>query len=242
MSGAGPSGIAEAVRQAMELDAPLERRLAIIRQAYRSERNPFMAAVDRLVARLEAAAAGEAAPKPGEAMPPFLLPDETGHLVALQDLLRQGPVAIVFLRGHWCPYCRLNSVALREVEAELAAAGGQLVVITPERRGYATRLKQESKAAFPILTDMDNGYAFSLNLAIWVGEEMQALMLENGRDLPEYQGNTGWMLPLPATFVVSQDGMVVARHVDPDYRRRMDVGELVAAIRRAAATRRGDAV
>jgi peroxiredoxin len=241
VSGAGPSSIAEAVRQAMELDAPLEQRLAIIRQAYRSERSPFMAAVDRLVARLEAAAAGEAAPKPGEAMPPFLLPDETGHLVALQDLLRQGPVAIAFLRGHWCPYCRLNSVALQEVEAELAAAGGRLVVITPERRSYATRLKQESEAGFPVLTDMDNGYALSLNLAIWVGEEMQALMLENGRDLPDYQGNTGWMLPIPATFVVAPDGTVAARHVDPDYRRRMDVGELVAAIRRAAATRAGDA-
>ena len=99
-----PSAIETAVRQAMEMDAPIETRLALIRQAYRSERGAFMAAADRLVARLEAAAAGAAAPKPGEAMPPFLLPDETGRLVAMEALLRDGLVAIVFLRGHWCPY------------------------------------------------------------------------------------------------------------------------------------------
>lgn len=225
------------MRQARELDAPLEERLAIIRRAYRSERAPFMAAVDRLVARLEAAAAGEAAPKPGEAMPPFLLPDETGHLVALPDLLRHGPVAIVFLRGHWCPYCRLSAAALHGVEAAVAAAGGRLVAITPERRGYTARIKQESGADFPILTDMDNGYALSLNLAIWIGEEMQGWMRENGRDLPDYQGNTDWMLPIPATFVVDPGGIVLARHIDPDYRRRMDADELVAAIRQAAKPR-----
>jgi hypothetical protein len=36
-------------------------------------------------------------------MPPFILPDETGQLVSLEELLRQGPVAITLHRGHWVP-------------------------------------------------------------------------------------------------------------------------------------------
>ena len=115
----------------------------------------------------------------------------------------------------------------------MAAAGGRLVAITPERRGYTAGLKRESGAGFPILTDMDNGYALSLNLAIWIDDEMQAWMRENGRDLPSYQGNAGWMLPIPATFIVTPDGIVAARRVDPDYRRRMDLDALLAAIRQA---------
>jgi len=77
---------------------------------------------------------------------------------------------------------------------------------------------------------MDNGYALSLNLAIWLGTEMQKMMADR-QDLPTYQGNSSWMLPIPATFVVGQDGRVKARFVDPDYRKRMAIEDLLAALR-----------
>ena len=56
-----------------------------------------------------------------------------------------------------------------------------------------------------------------------------------GRTLPDYQGNDTWMLPIPATFVVGRDGLVKARFVDPDFRRRMAVEELIAALKQAGA-------
>ena len=77
---------------------------------------------------------------------------------------------------------------------------------------------------------MDNGYALSLNLAIWIGEEMKGMMAGR-QDLPEYQGNDSWMLPIPATFVVGQDGRIKARFVDPDYRKRMAINDLLAALK-----------
>ena len=46
-----------------------------------------------------------------------------------------------------------------------------MVAIVPERQQFAAEMKSDSGVAFPILTDMDNGYAMSLNLAIWVGAE-----------------------------------------------------------------------
>jgi hypothetical protein len=55
---------------------------------------------------------------------------------------------------------------------------------------------------------MDNGYAVSLNLAIWVGEELERYIAGAGWDLPDYQGNQAWMLPIPATFVVIQPAML----------------------------------
>ena len=59
---------------------------------------------------------------------------------------------------------------------------------------------------YPVLTDIDNGYALSLNLAIWVGEEMQQILESGGRKVPDYQGNQAWVMPIPATFVIAQDG------------------------------------
>jgi peroxiredoxin len=68
----------------------------------------------------------------------------------------------------------------------------------------------------------------------WVGEEMRALMLARGADLPGSQGNDSWFVPVPATFVVGRDGLVAARHVDPDYRQRMEIDAVLAALEKAA--------
>ena len=100
----------------------------------------------------------------------------------------------------------------------------------PERQQFVSDLRATAKAPFLVLTDMDNGYAMSLGLAIWVGDEMQKIIAERHR-LPEYQGNDTWTLPIPATFVVGQDGRIKARFVDPDYRKRMAIEDLLAAMR-----------
>jgi len=93
---------------------------------------------------------------------------------------------------------------------EIASEGGQIVAIMPDRQQFVSELKSAAKVPFPILTDMDNGYALSLNLAIWLGAEMQK-MLAGLRDLPSFQGNNSWILPIPATFVVAKDGLIRAR-------------------------------
>ena len=106
-----------------------------------------------------------------------------------------------------------------------------MAAIIPDRAHYAAIIRGEAEADFPVLTDMDNGYAMSLNLVFWVGEEMRAFMSAAGLDLPEYQGNECWMVPVPATFVVGRDGRIDARFVDPDYRKRMTIESMLAAFR-----------
>ena len=93
------------------------------------------------------------------------------------------------------------------------------------------RSAQEAEGQFQVLVDMDNGYAMSLNLVFWVGDEMRKFMSEAGIDLAEFQGNESWMVPVPATFVVGKDGMIRERFVDPDYRKRMTVETMLAAFR-----------
>ena len=76
-------------------------------------------------------------------MPPFLLPDHAGRLVgSARTSSHQGPVAITFARGHWCPYCRIAVSALAEIADEAAAIGGRIVVIVPDRQEYAAKLRR----------------------------------------------------------------------------------------------------
>jgi len=221
--------IEEAFKRIRSMDASLDEQLRAYADAARKRRPEFADAIDRLVERLRQNGAGENAPQPGEPMPPFILPDETGRMVSLDELTADGPVAVTFHRGHWCPYCRININALAHAHRQVSADGGQIVAIMPDRQQFSSELKTKGGLPFPILTDMDNGYALSLNLAIWLGDEMQTMM--TGRqDLPEYQGNDAWMLPIPATFVVGQGGRIKARFVDPDYRKRMAIDDLLAAL------------
>jgi peroxiredoxin len=211
-------------------EAPLNDRLASYAAASRKIRPAYGEAIDRMVQRLNENGGWENAPRVGEPMPPFMLPDESGHLVSLQDLLARGPTAVMFHRGHWCAYCRLNLHAVARKSDVIAADGGRVVVIMPERQEFAEKFQTEANAPFPVLTDLDNGYAMSLNLAIWLGPDFIQLISSSGRDLTKFQGNDAWMVPIPATFVVGRDGNVVARFIDPDFRKRMELDDLLAAL------------
>ena len=223
----------EAFVKCRDMDASLAERLQAFAEAVRDLGPIFKSSVDDLVTMLSAHEVGEAAPKPGDKMPDFVLPDERGQLVSLDQLLKKGPVAVTFHRGHWCPYCRINTKALAEAQGQIAAAGGQVAAIMPDREHFTAELKAASEAPFPILTDIDNGYAMSLNLAFWVGDEMQKLMCQAGWDVAPSQGSDTWLLPIPATFVVGTNGEVKARFVDPDYRKRMTIEDLLAALKTA---------
>lgn len=222
----------EAFEHARDLDAPLSARLESFADSVRMASPVFAEAVDRLVTRLNLNGSGATAPAVGDPMPPFMLPDDQGHLVTLEELLAKGPVALSFHRGHWCPYCRINTNALARAQCDVEPIGGQIVAITPDLQHFATALKSDAAAKpFPILTDVDNGYSLSLNLAIFVGLEMQKFMTSAGWDIAPYQGNDAWLLPIPATFIVGRDSIVRARYVDPDYRKRMAIDVIVDALR-----------
>lgn len=232
LSPANAERLRNAFQQCRDMEGTLNEKLEAYAAAGREFFPAYGEAVDRLVARIHENGGGENAPRPGDPMPPFILPDVTGRLVSLTSLLEKGPVAVMFYRGHWCPYCRLNVRAVIQALDRIKALGGQVVAIMPEVQQFAEKFKSEADASFPVLTDIDNGYALSLNLAIWLGTEIQRLL--SYHDMKHFHGNDGWVLPIPATFVVGRDGLVKARFVDPDFRKRMEMDDLIAALKSAS--------
>ncbi len=220
-------------QEVRDRDISLAERLSYFAGQVRAISPPFADAVETFVRRLQDAGAGKGAPQVGDLMPNFMLPDDEGHLVSLDRLLEHGPVAVVFLRGHWCPYCRLNAVGLAEIQTRIKPV--QIVAISAQTQAFSRTLRSESGANFPFLTDFANGYALSLSLAIWVDEAMSSIIAGSGWDVSTFQGDTGWVLPIPSTFLVGQDGLIKARHVDADYRRRFEPSEILAAANLALA-------
>ena len=215
------------------MDAPLNTRLAAYAERLRDLNFPFAEAYDTLVAKLLAGEVGTAAPAPGDPMPRFILPARSGRLVALEELTANGPVVISFNRGHWCSFCKIELQTIASFHDEIAAHGAQVVSIMPDRQQFVGRLRDDTFDTLLILSDIDNGYALSLGLVMWLGERLRELMRGRGFHLETFHGNDGWFVPLPATFVVGSDGRVVSRFIDPDFRRRMEIEDILSALAEA---------
>jgi peroxiredoxin len=225
-----PTTLSEAFEAICVLDAPLNARLHAYAERLRELNFPFAEAYDTLVARLYAGEIGAEAPAVGERMPPFILPARSVRLVALEELLAKGPVVISFNRGHWCPFCRIELRTIAAYHDELASTGAHVVSVMPDRQRFVGGVAGDTDQAIDILTDVDNGYALSLGLVMWLGDQLRELMRGRGYHLETFHGNDGWFVPLPATFVVGSDGRVLARFVDPALRTRMEVDDTLAAL------------
>jgi peroxiredoxin len=155
-------------------------------------------------------------------MPRFDLPDENGHLISLPSLLQTGSVVISINRGHWCPYCKLELRSLAAINNEIEQLGARVISIMPDSARFTGAFVASNDLPFPVLSDIDLGYSFSLGLIFWVGTEIQKLYKEVGVELEKYHGNQAYFLPMAAKFIVGRDGRVKARQVNIEFRERME--------------------
>ncbi len=216
------------------LDAPLADKLEAYSARLAMANPTISSAYTDLVQRLMNAGAGGAALRVGDTMPSFALPDSTGTILRLEDFLKNGPIVISFNRGHWCSYCRLELLALNEIVPQIAGFGASLVSIMPETATLTRQLRDRFSLGFPILTDIDNGFALRANLMIALGPAVADLLRKSGNDLSRFQGNDAWFVPIPATYVVRPDGTIAAAHVNPDFRRRMSPQTILMALEKLA--------
>src|SRR2546430_14259643 len=152
--------------------------------------------------------------KAGDHAPSFELPDGDGMPWRSEDLLRSGPLAIVFYRGRWCAYCNAQLAALQEVHPQIAAAGGSLVAISPQTQKHSYMTRDMHKLGFPVLSDQGNQVARKFGLVYRLSPELQAMYESIMTKLPGYNGDQSWELPLAATYGVQPDGMILWAGVD----------------------------
>jgi len=161
----------------------------------------------------------------------FELPDATGQSVRLSDLLQQGPVVINFYRGEWCPYCNLALRAFQQLQTEFAAAGAQLVAISPELPDHSLSATEKHELSYPVLSDVGNVIAKQFGLVFQLAESLRPIYLNFGLDVPAHNGDDSYELPLPATFVIGRDRTIRYRFADADYTQRAEPSEVLAAVK-----------
>jgi peroxiredoxin len=211
----------------LSLAQQLDSLTAKLRAMVPAER---LAVVDLAAEELVHSGLANRALKAGDHAPAFELPDGDGMLWRSEDLLRGGPLAIVFFRGRWCAYCNAQLNALQEIHSRIAAAGASLVAISPQTQKHSYMTRDMHKLRFPVLSDAGNQVARKFGLVYRLSPELQAMYESIMTKLPGYNGDQSWELPLAATYVMQPNGKILWARVDADWRKRPEPGEILKVL------------
>lgn len=169
----------------------------------------------------------DGAVKEGDRIADFSLENQDGVIVNLADLLGSGPVVINVFRGVWCPYCNIELKALNGILQELAKRHTTLVGLAPQRRASALKNKKDLELGFDLLVDKGNAYARKLGICYDLPGELIDIYRNFSIDLPTYNEDESWQLPMPARLVVAGDYQVIYADVSPDYTVRPEPQKLL---------------
>ena len=168
--------------------------------------------------------------KVGTKAPNFTLQNQDGKPVSLNELLKKGPVIISFYRGAWCPYCNLQINNLVKNYKHFKPYNAQLVAITPQKPDKSLLQYTKAKVPFPILSDLNNSVMKAYNVLFQLPEELIVSYSQFGIDLADYNGEKRWVLPVPATYVLDQKGVIRSVFADIDYTKRMEPKVIVETL------------
>ncbi|QMV51770.1 peroxiredoxin-like family protein [Ewingella americana] len=195
------------------------------------EIHPIMA---RATAELIASGQAERAVKVGDRAPTFLLKDENNQPVSSAELLAKGPLVVTFYRGAWCPYCNMELQAINEVLPEIQALNGSVVAISPQTQPNSRKAVRNNQLSFPVLSDVNGEIAAAFGLRFRLPDYLIELYANLKNDLPLINDDPSWTLPMPARYVIGQDGMVLYAEINPDYTQRPDPSELLPVLKLVA--------
>ncbi|KGT88749.1 alkyl hydroperoxide reductase [Erwinia typographi] len=176
--------------------------------------------------------ATQSALKAGDKAPLFTLNDPTGQPVSSAGLLLKGPLVLSFYRGVWCPYCNMELQALEDALPEFQALGASLLAISPQTAPNSRKSVRKNALSFPILSDSHNDVAAAFGLRFALPDYLIELYKNLKNDLPQFNGDESWTLPMPARYVIDQHGTIIYAEVNPDYTRRPDPEDILPSLRR----------
>jgi peroxiredoxin len=165
--------------------------------------------------------------KVGDFAPVFSAADQDGNFVNLKEKLLKSKVILVFYRGHWCPYCNRELKALQDSLKLLQSKKAKVIAISPELPAYVQKTIEKTDATFPILSDRGHAIMDAYGVSIAQDEASQNRLKNIGVDLQVVNGANGNVLPVPAVFIINQDGKIDYIFFDPNYRARPSVKQLL---------------
>lgn len=144
------------------------------------------------------------------------------------DALKNGPILVVFYRGQWCPFCNKHLSAINDSLELLQAKGVTVVAISPEQPTYLRTMAQKTGGGFTFLYDAGYSTARAFDVLFDPGSEVKNRYNQRAKaNMAAAHNDSRELLPIPATFLINQQGEVIWRHFEHDYKKRSSVAEIL---------------
>lgn len=169
----------------------------------------------------------------GDKAPDFTLSNAVNESVNLHDVLKSKRVVLTFYRGTWCPYCNLMLAQYQAVLAEMQELGATLIAISPQTPDESLNIKEKNELQFEVLSDNGNMVARQYTTVFKNAEEPLDTMTALGFDFDSFYADDSRELPVPATFIIEQDGTIAfAKSEGGDYRNRVEANDILQSLKK----------
>jgi peroxiredoxin len=165
--------------------------------------------------------------KTGDVAPDFTVVDCAGEEITLSEKLKEGKVVLVFYRDAWCGYCTKHMSELQDNLEATQKKVVSVVAVSPEMTEFIDDTKEKTGAEISFAHDAGYKLTNHYRTAFQLDEKTLKRYDGYGIDLEETNGNSDNILPVPATFVINQDGTIAFMHFDENYRTRSEVSEIL---------------
>jgi peroxiredoxin len=190
-----------------------------------------LAITERAIEDLRQSGIAERVLPVGATAPEFELADGNGKTFRSAEALSRGRLVVSFYRGRWCPYCVAELESLQGILPQVQEAGASLVAISPQTPQHSGFTADQHQLRFPVLSDPGNRVARQFGLVYRLPQELEQLYRSIFINLPNSNGDQSWELPLPATYILERDGVVLYAFADADHMRRAEPADLLERLR-----------
>ena len=127
------------------------------------------------------------------------------------------------------------SQALQAALPTIKALGASLIAISPQTKPNSRKSIRQNGLGFPILSDPENRVADAFGVRFHMPDYLVELYRDVLRnDLPSINGDPSWTLPMPARFVIGQEGVIRYAEINPDYTQRPEPEDMLPTLRATA--------
>lgn len=162
--------------------------------------------------------------------PDFSGIDQFAEKIVLDEMLKKGPVVVVFYRGEWCPHCNRHMSNLQDSLHMINTFGARVVAVTPEKTSNITKTAEKTNAEFSIIYDKEHKIMDDYKVTFTLGVAKHLMYRIAGININEASGNDDRALPVPATYIIEKNGRIIGAHYNEDYTLRMPVSKIVKVL------------
>lgn len=136
----------------------------------------------------------------------------------IKSIIDNKPMVISFLSGGWNNYGLKHLKLLKQAHAEIAALGGNLLVIVHASYADVREMVQYFEIPFNVVADPKNEISekfglFSKDVPVW--DKVSGISEE---------------VPIPATYVLNQYGNVIYHTIDEDFLHTFSATKVLGAV------------